>query len=144
MPEESTNSQELVVDASLALAWLFEEPQAEPLAAWLRTGRLTLWAPSLWTWEMLNGLVLGLRRARLSAAQGGEALALCQAFPVRLDAAAASTEVYRLATTLGLTAYDALYLELARRRCCGLATLDSKLGRAARRAGTEWVKAPKS
>ena len=40
----------------------------------------------------------------------------------------------------GLTAYDAAYLELARRRKLPLATLDAKMRAAAEKAGIEVLK----
>lgn len=45
------------------------------------------------------------------------------------------TDAYALATSYRLTGYDAVYLELARRRNPPLATLDADLPRACRAAG---------
>jgi predicted nucleic acid-binding protein len=54
---------------------------------------------------------------------------------VTLDRSPDEAELLRLARRHGLTAYDASYLELARRDALPLATLDADLTRAARAEG---------
>jgi predicted nucleic acid-binding protein len=49
----------------------------------------------------------------------------------------ALTETLRLARRHGLSSYDASYLELALRNGLPLATLDERLGKAARAAGVK-------
>lgn len=56
------------------------------------------------------------------------ALEAIDALGVRLDQAPDSSPLLRLARTHGLTAHDALYLELSIRQQRPLATLDRKLG----------------
>jgi len=48
-----------------------------------------------------------------------------------LDTAPSNAGVLALARKHGLTGYDALYLDLAKRRGASMATLDAKLARAA-------------
>ena len=49
-------------------------------------------------------------------------------------------EILRLARELGLTSYDALYVDLARREGLPLATLDKRLRGAAAKAGVALLK----
>ena len=57
------------------------------------------------------------------------------ALGIHLDHAPDNTSLLRLARTHGLSAYDALYLELAVRQQRPLATLDHKLRAAAQAEG---------
>ena len=61
---------------------------------------------------------------------------------MKLDDAPRGDMVLRLARRHGLTAYDAIYLELASRERRALATLDKRLRRAAKAAGVEVMKLP--
>ena len=58
---------------------------------------------------------------------------------IRLDYAPRDGEVMRLARTRGLTAYDAVYLDLALREQRRHATLDRKLAIAAKSVGVEVI-----
>ena len=58
--------------------------------------------------------------------------------PISTDVA--WTTLFDMAEDLGLTIYDAAYLELALRRAMPLATLDKALARAAIAAGAELVR----
>ena len=92
-------------------------------------------APSLWWVEVRNGLVTAERRGRLTQEDTAAALQAIDALGVQLDQAPDSASLLRLARTHGLTAYDALYLELSIRQQRPLATLDGKLGAAAQAEG---------
>jgi len=130
-----------VLDASVALAWCFEDEQTPEVMALLdrvtETGAI---APLLWPLEVLNGLVVAERRGRLDAAKRGELAGFLRGLPVRLDgemAEQAWDETLGLAGRFGLSVYDAAYLELARRRRLPLGTVDRGLGRGAAAAGVE-------
>jgi predicted nucleic acid-binding protein len=94
--------------------------------------------PSLWKYEIANGVLVGLRRARLSI---DEAVAFSQdlaAMDIQVDVS--GTEPVALlaeAVDSGLTAYDAAYLMLARETGLPLATQDRALIRAARKSGID-------
>jgi len=129
----------LVVDASVALAWCFEDEASPATDAVLDQvkdeGAIV---PSLWHLELGNVLLSAERRGR--TIQGGVVarLALMAQLPITIDAETAGRawrEILALARAERLTAYDATYLELAVRRGLPLATKDEALLGAARRVG---------
>jgi len=85
----------------------------------------------LWHLEIANGLAMAERRRDLSAADAEDALDQI----LRTAASKVDTQVdlgpardaHASARAFQLTAYDALYLELARRKRLPLATLDKGL-----------------
>ncbi len=122
----------LVVDASVVVAWLFDdenEPRADRvLDRLVEEGALV---PQLWHLETRNSLLTAERRGRLSMSGVEERLAALKSLPIRTDVAPDLQGAFHLARTHGLTIYDALYLELAKRESAMLATLDGALGRTA-------------
>src|SRR5260363_360953 len=132
----------VVIDASMALAWLFErsKPEEADCAACLlssvadvKTVVLTLWHT-----EIANALLLGARRPVDSEAQVNDYLTLLSYLAIAThDAAPASRrhQVMGLAREHKLTAYDATYLDLAFRNGAVLATFDVELAEAVCRAG---------
>ena len=128
-----------VLDASIALAWHFDdESDAFAEAVGRRSAFERVIVPSHWHAEVANGLLVGERRRRTTAEQ-------ILAFSTRLAAldleieplseSALFERVLPLARAHRLTVYDAIYLEVAGRRGLGLATLDGALETAARSAG---------
>lgn len=125
----------IVVDCSVAAAWLLgENDDADPLiAAGAAEG---LHVPALWHLEMANVVLTALKRKRLTAAEARQAEHLVQALPVVTDTTAPNIgKLIALGREYHLTAYDAAYLELALRQRLPLATFDTDLARAARKAG---------
>jgi predicted nucleic acid-binding protein len=103
-----------VVDASVAIKWLVDEPLSERAAKLLKDD-LPLAAPELIYAEAANALWAIARRGQISAADVREALDLLADVPLtvpssmrQLMAAAA-----RLANDLDHPVYDCLYLALA-------------------------------
>ena len=128
----------LVLDCSVAVAWLLEDegsPEAEAVLDSVVTSGAV--APALWWAELRNVLVMNERRGRLTVAGTTRALAEIGALNVRLDYSPESALVLRLSRDHGLTVYDALYLELAIREQRPLATLDQKLRMAAEAEGVQ-------
>lgn len=129
------------MDNSVALAWCFEDEQSPPAMAVLdRVIDTGASAPLLWPPEALNGLLVAERRGRVGAERRAEMAAFLRDLLVFLDgetAAQAWEGTATLAGRFGLTAYDASYLELARRRRLPLASLDRKLRAAATATGVE-------
>lgn len=131
----------LVLDASVPLGWaLPDEGRADPargVLASLAAG--TALVPSHWRAEVGNGLLMALRRGRLDPDSLPGILARLSTLPVAVDDAGAQdawTEPLARALATGLTLYDALYLELAKRHGLPLATFDAALRRAALVTGT--------
>lgn len=132
-----------VVDASLALAWHFEDEvseYADRVLERLREDRAVV--PSIWPLEVANGLLVAERRGRLSHARLARAVELFQELPIfvfEVGAQVALGSVLELGRVHGLSAYDAAYLELAMREGLPLATQDDALRLAAERAGVPLV-----
>jgi predicted nucleic acid-binding protein len=119
---------QVVIDTSALLAVLLEEPEREALIA--ATSGSVLLAPASLTWEVGNALVATVRRRRLTPAEADEAWTAFQAVPLRLVDVDVG-EAVAVALEVGLYAYDAYMLVLARRRGLPLLTLDRRLGAAA-------------
>lgn len=121
----------LVMDASLTLAWYFEDERTLAVDGLLdRVVREGAVVPSLWKLEVVNGLQIAIRRRRIDAAYRDDALQQLGRLPITIDAetgAHAWSTTLNLAQRFGLTIYDATYLELAQRRALPLATLDRAL-----------------
>jgi predicted nucleic acid-binding protein len=100
--------------------------------------------PALWQLEITNALAAVQRRGVLSAAEVEEGLRYFEGFLVAqaeiISAFPGMREILRLARELGLTSYDALYVDLARREGLPLATLDKRLRGAAAKAGVALLK----
>ncbi|TAN20942.1 MAG: PIN domain-containing protein [Acidobacteria bacterium] len=128
-----------VIDASLALAWYFPDESSALAEAVLRhLEGAALFVPALWASEIANGIVVGIRRRRVTSASKDQFLVLLAQLPIQIEPELFPEHVQQvvaLAEAYQLTAYDAAYLELALRRSARLATLDRELRRAARRAG---------
>lgn len=128
-----------VVDASVALAWGLPDqrsPYADSVLEGMAGGPVL--APGIWSVEIANGLLMAERRKRIAPTSVSAFLRfLDQLGVVRepFQGGGLPVGVVDLAREHGLTAYDAVYLELAVRRRLPLATLDKKLAAAARRAG---------
>ena len=132
----------LVLDGSVPLGWaLPDEGRAEPargVLASLAAGGAAL-VPAHWRAEVGNGLLMAIRHGRLDPDRLPLILAELSLLPVDMDdtgARAAWANPLAQALTTGLTLYDALYLELAKRHGLPLATFDAALRRAAHSAGT--------
>jgi predicted nucleic acid-binding protein len=130
-----------VVDASVTLAWCFEDEinaSADDVLA--RLAEESGVAPSVWPLEVANGLRSAERRGRIDERELPGVLRLLAALPIDVEATSldrALGEVLPLARAVGLSAYDAAYLDLALRRGLPLATVDEYLADAAQAAGVE-------
>jgi predicted nucleic acid-binding protein len=126
-----------VLDASIAMAWCFEDETNELTEAILsRLARDTAVVPSLWRFEVANVLAVGQRRGRLTEAQAARFVALLRRLPISLDETAPdATALLAVAHRHELSAYDAAYLELAQRRGVGVATQDARLRSATLESG---------
>lgn len=132
-----------VLDASVALAWLFEDEASEYADIVLEhVAKGPAVVPSIWPLEVANGLAVGERRGRLTDAQVVRAAELTLELPISVRDMLPTTalgSVLELARSLGLSAYDASYLDLARREGLPLATSDERVRAAAERLGIDVV-----
>lgn len=134
-----------VLDASVTMAWCFPDettPFTEAVLERLRTDGAQ--APAIWPLEIVNVLLVGERRGRLTAAQSARFISLLSQLPIsvaerrplqELDSVLALGRTYRLA------AYDAAYLDLAMTQALPLATTDNRLAEAAQLCGITLVSA---
>jgi predicted nucleic acid-binding protein len=126
-----------VLDASVAMAWCFEDETTAGTEAML--DRLTedpAVVPSLWELEVANVLLVGERQGRLTEFQSARFVELLGRLPINVDLAPPEmTTLLAVGRRHGLSADDAAYLVLAERDGVPLATQDDKLRAAARSAG---------
>jgi predicted nucleic acid-binding protein len=129
----------LVLDSSAALAWVYADETTPAIrAVFDRVAVSGGWVPGLWRLEVANVLEMGVRRGRHDAAFRDATLVDLAVLPLQVDLETdrhAWGATARLAARHGLTLYDAVYLELARRRGLPLATLDQPLRAAALEEG---------
>lgn len=135
----------IVVDASVVVRWLFEDEKSDAAEKVLRDiHKQGGSAPSLLTLEVCNALVVGVRRKRLSDADMHQGIEIVKSVPIQLDdinGIRVLSDVTKLAQLYELTVYDATYLELAMRMSIPIATFDSALRTAAKKAGVKnWIK----
>lgn len=122
----------LVVDASVTLAWLFDdETDARADRVFERLIESGALVPQLWHLETRNALLTAERRGRLSVAEISERLDALKSLPIRTDDRPDLQVAFEMAGLHDLSYYDAMYLELAKRRERELATLDGALSLAA-------------
>jgi predicted nucleic acid-binding protein len=131
----------LVLDGSVALAWLYQD-EGSPVADQI-IERVSLeggWVPMIWHLEVGNSLQMSVRRHRISPQERDQAIIDLSSLNILIDT---DTITYAWTTTLDLadrfrlTLYDACYLELALRRALPLASLDNDLRAAATEMNVE-------
>ena len=133
-----------VVDASVVLTWCFPDENADlahKVAQMFKKGDSAI-ATSFWPHEVLNALLVGEKRKRISADLIQTFLADLATLPIVLEQLPADTifdRIQSLSREHGLTAYDAAYLDLAKVGGLRLATLDEDLIRACEQADVELV-----
>jgi len=128
-----------VVDASIVVAWAFDEVNAAANEARERMRREAAVAPALWWFEVRNALVQGERRGRFTEFGTARFLRDISRLAITIDRAPSEHGVLALARRHRLTVYDAAYLELALREGLPMATLDEALAGAARAEGVPLV-----
>lgn len=137
----------IVVDASVALAWCFpdEASQYADTVLIALEGKRVL-VPAVWPLEVTNAVVVAERRKRVSQPEIRRFVELLEGLTINEDSlpvAGSMSNILPLAREYGLSAYDASYLEVAIRHSAPLATLDSGLEKAGRKAGVEILPGPR-
>lgn len=126
-----------VVDASATLAWLFgEEKHRAQLPADIESAEMV--APWLWRTQITNAVLVKERRGLITPADGTRFLQIVDALEVEMVGEPSHRTLESLAHFARphqLTAYDALYLELAISAGLPLCTFDGALQAAARQCG---------
>lgn len=128
-----------VLDASVVLTWCFPDENAdlaEHVASVFKRGGTGV-APSFWPHEVLNALLVGEVRRRISKQLVRSFLDDLAMLPIVLEQSPAGIvfdRIQQLSREHGLTAYDAAYLDLALEQGLPLATVDKDLVRACKKA----------
>ncbi len=127
----------IVVDATAAIAWaMHEDDLTQSLAAQFASDRIV--APALWRLEVLNVVLKKERQRLISLEQGDRLLRDLDAMGVEIIDVLGDRsfrEMAQLARPHQLSAYDAIYLDLAIAMSASLLTLDQNLIDAAKRVG---------
>ncbi len=130
-----------MIDASTALAWCFPDETSDYADGVLVAleGK-TIVVPAVWSLEITNAVLVGERKKRLRQPEILRFTTLLESLSMMQDLQPVGdhvSNVLPLAREYGLSAYDAAYLELSIRHSAPLATLDDRLGRAAKLAGVK-------
>jgi predicted nucleic acid-binding protein len=134
-----------VLDASIVLAWCFPDEDssvARHIVGLFKQGSLAI-APSFWPHEVLNALLAGEKRKRISAALIQTFLNDLATLPIELGQVPSSivfNRIQSLSREHALTAYDAAYLHIAIEQKLPLATLDEPLAKACENANVKLVR----
>ena len=135
---------EIVVDASVALAWCFPDEAsqyADEVLVALEGRRVIV--PTVWALEITNALLVAERRKRVKQPDVRRFVELLGGLTIMEQSQTVAdtvSNVLPLAREYHLSAYDAAYLDVAVRQGAPLATLDSTLEKAGRSAGIKIFK----
>lgn len=125
----------LIVDASVALKFVTEEPGSEAAAA-IVAGAESLVAPRWLLMECGNGLVRKVLRDGLPRERAIASFAALPTFFAKLHATDhLLEETFEMGMRLGHAPYDCLYLVLALREDAPMITADNGFAKSARRGG---------
>jgi predicted nucleic acid-binding protein len=122
------------------VAWCFEDQSTPYTDAVLQAviDGAAIVVPAIWKLEVVNTLVVAERRKKVTPAKSAVFLRDLQKFTITVDLEGldwAFSTVLDQARLHQRSAYDASYLELAKRRGLPLATRDQPLGKAAQEIG---------
>ena len=136
-----------VLDASVTMAWCFSDeatPYTDAVLARFRTAGAIV--PAVWSLEVINTLLIGERRGRVTSDDIAVFVNLLQTLRIEIEPAsslaAAVGPVHEIGRVHGLSSYDASYVELALRRRLPLATFDARMRAAAVDLGVPLVVGP--
>ncbi len=130
-----------VLDCSMTMAWVFSDEASETTDR-LRDSLVQggAFVPALWPVEVGNVLLMATRRGRITRDDWQRIREDLLALPISIDPVSTDRiwgAVMELADAHRISAYDAVYLELALRLRLPLATLDSALAAAAQHTGVD-------
>jgi len=116
------------------MAWCFEDESDALADAVLDTfGETEVWVPSLWPVEVSNVLLVAERRGRLTSTASARFIELLDGLPILADGGTherAFGSVLSAGRELGVSAYDATYVDLTVRLGASLATRNERLRKA--------------
>ena len=116
----------IVVDASIAVKWLFPEIHTDAACRLLKSQRL-LTAPDLIWAEIGNTVLKKFHQTEVTLEEARSILNDFRRFPLQIySSQSLLNSAWDLAQTLNITIYDSLYLALAVSKDCTLVTADRK------------------
>jgi predicted nucleic acid-binding protein len=135
-------SDPFVADASVGIGWIHPNQATGLTRRLLENAKAgaAVHVPSIWHLEVANALLAAVRRKLMTEAHRQTGLALLVQLRLIIDhetSHVAFTAISDLAAKHSLSAYDAAYLELARRKSIPLASRDEPLRAAAKKSGVK-------
>lgn len=126
------SAKRVVIDASVALQGRLRDEeatqQADALLEDFLAGKLELLTPTLFDYEIANGLRVAVTRQRLSAKDAAAALAdFAQYAIIRYDFSGIVSRTFRLSAEHQRSAYDSAYMALAQAQGVWFFTGDRRL-----------------
>jgi len=123
---------QVVVDASAALKWQFEDEEATgPATLLLRDfidGKVELIGPTLFPYEILSAVNVAVNRGRITEEAGYQAINYITSLGIELRSFEELIEAtFRMARQYRISTYDCAYLALAEREKCDFLTGDKRL-----------------
>lgn len=141
MSAAATRPSAVVIDASVAAAWLLpdeHDERSERVYARVRLGEIELHAPELWLWECGNIIANSVKRSRMTPDDAMLTWSVLDAVRSRVELTTPAPSQVRAALTLALehtlSLYDAAYLWLAMSLKLPLLTHERQLAAAAKGA----------
>ena len=128
-----------VVDNSVVMSWCFED-ESDPYSDTIldRLDNSKALVPAIWTFEVVNVLLVAERKNRITPSDSLRFLTLLMQLPFSIEPVLSSgvmRNVLDIGRQYNLSAYDAAYLELAMQQGIPLATRDRQLAAAAHAGG---------
>ena len=118
---------QFVVDASVAVKWLFPELQADAAERLLKPSQELLAPDILWA-EVTSAASKKVRHNEISKERASELLRDFHRMPVKTYPSKALMQTaWEVALEAGVSVYDAIYLSLAYKHDCSLVTADRKM-----------------
>ncbi len=114
----------ILVDANIYMAVILDEPEKESIIDLTQNSEIV--SPLVLPYEVGNALSAMFKRNRLTKAQIIECFDIYNTIPVRLVDADIK-DALQIASDFSIYAYDAYYLEIARRFKFNLLSLDKKM-----------------
>lgn len=135
-------SSPFVADCSIGIGWIHPTQATELTKHLLEEAKAgtAVHVPSIWRLEMANALLVAVRRKLMAESHRQVGLALLNQLKLVVDHETsdfAFSTVSDLAVKNSLSAYDAAYLELARRKSLPLGSRDEQLRAAAKKSGVK-------
>lgn len=126
------SDKEIVIDSSVALKWRLRDEeatdQADALLDDFLAGRLMLWVPTLFGYEVTNALKVAVVMKRLTEDEAIAAIADFQVYDIKQHAFQEIQNLtFQLAYRHQRSVYDAVYLALAQFKGLWFYTGDKKL-----------------